>query len=453
MNHQQIKSYNQILEQIGYSSHQIPHILLPGIVLIIEGMLLNLMSSISMPLRKHLSLSQAQDQVVNSIIHLGEFLGSSTVGYFTGQITRKKYLLMNLCVMNLAFVFSTLFVDFYSTIITRSVLGFNIGVLLSISMNIVVEYLPVRFRYFVLTALWAFYNIGQALDFVYLRVLMPDYQQFQVKPFMAACAVTILLLSFLLISILDDSPKDLILNNEEFKGVVYIKELASEKLNLELSRNQMVSIIKDIKATETNLKLQGSYLDLFNARYLRSTVLLTVANFLDLFLVYSIFLILPHYMTAIEIDSVGTIGSMIALAVASFLCSFLVAVMGELELLKRRWTIISCYALGALCLGVMLADSSRTGFWSVCGSTLVSMADSALNVFVVEIYHTKIRDKAYGFIMGTGRLGAFLSSFVVLWLFSLGIYLPWVLMIVLLLLVCLCVFLTNEETYQRLLDV
>lgn len=325
------------------------------------------------------------------------------------------------------------------------------AVILTTSLNIAIEVLPLHLRCFVMNSIWAGFFVSQGLNFIYLEVFNSRF--LGLKKYLISGSTTMLAIAFLIFVILVDTPRDLILNNEEFKGVQIVSDLCEDFLKFSPSKTQMHWIIHDLKKSQNEKMIKGSFCDLYNEKYLRTTILMTTLFSSLGCIYYGILMTTPLFIKKLQIESnFDTFYNMLIFSILPALGSMVMGAMCEFPLLKRRLSIILCFSFAAICSLVIIFDFRYANLWANLFYALLSMGFSASMIYVSELYHTKIRDIAVGSVYSYVRFFSCASVFIYFGLFSFNIFSIWIANIFFLVIMISSLILLEKDSYGHALD-
>lgn len=242
------------MENIGYGYYQIKAIILTIIVISIEGIHLTLMSSMVLPLVGFFGTTAFGIEVTAGIIFIGVGLGSLSMGYLTNKLNRKFAACFSI-ILILIFQFFTLITNnIFIFTICRFFLGYGIGVVVPLVLNVLCEYLPKNGRSYTLSAVWSSFAIGQALVAIFMLNLMPKFEINQVKNIFNMLWIYCFVFSLIFCLLFSDSPRNLIINNKDEEALVILKYMF-KKINIPFNNELQNSLLRYFKKNKkTNSK-------------------------------------------------------------------------------------------------------------------------------------------------------------------------------------------------------
>jgi len=227
----------------------------------------------------------------------------------------------------------------------RICLGFCIGVFIPLQTNLLCEYVPTRLRSFFFNATWAGYNFGALfLAFTMLGVI-PDLSS-------AGITETLLISSILpgatfviLILFLKDSPRNLILQEQDEAAIAILENMTKTTL----SEEDKHSIIDEVQ-NGVNKDISNNFSDLFQPKYKFMTILLIILWSLIYMLYYGPFLITSWVLKDIssadkEHTNTDIIEEEITIFFIGMIGYFVGGVMSEIKIFGRKRAIMVGLAL------------------------------------------------------------------------------------------------------------
>lgn len=97
---------------------------------------MNLMNLLITPLREFYDLSQFQIELVTSLLLIGVGFGSLSSEMFTSSFGRVNTLFVSLFTLLISHTMMAISIDIYMFILFRIIIGFSLGLILPISLNL-----------------------------------------------------------------------------------------------------------------------------------------------------------------------------------------------------------------------------------------------------------------------------------------------------------------------------
>ncbi len=158
---------------------------------------------------------------------------------------------------------------------------------------------------------------------------------------------------------------------------------------------------------------RGSIAEIFNARYRTRTIMLMLFNFFQTVGFYGFFAWIPTLLIAKGIHVTQSLEYGFIIKVAGFAWPFIN--MAFADRMERKWQVCgSCLAISVF--GILFGAQS-SAFWLIVLGTLLSMSTGwlaySLHNYQSELYPTRIRARAVGFVYSWSRLSGILVGFMV----------------------------------------
>lgn len=236
------KSDIPILDQMhtytGYGKLQIKQFFCAGFIFFSEGFFLTLIPSCIIPIKEYFSIKDFQICVINILIFFSLALGNILIPQLTQRFTRRQiyivaFLLKVPCCIILM---STRMVEVWAA--SYILIGLSLGLVVPLSMNIMAEFMPIKYRAFTITFVWIFFTLAQLMTPILLSIFMPNLEAGQMgNIFMVGSTITCLLM-FISIIIYTETPRHLLFmhrNDEAFDilEIMINKQISNEdKLRL-----------------------------------------------------------------------------------------------------------------------------------------------------------------------------------------------------------------------------
>lgn len=423
-----------LFEKQKYGKYQYLALLMTFLSIFIEGVHLTLMSCMIIPLKSFFAVKDNFEiEVASAFIFIGVGFGSISIGFLTKKLGREmtaKFSYILICFAQLATVFTKSIVLFT---VMRLFIGYGLGIIVPLSLNILLEYLPVKLRSFTLTAIWASFSIGQCSTLVFMLFFMPNYEITQIQIIQILLWVIILVFTIIFILIFVDSPRNLILTGKTKEGMKILKHIALSS-NIDISPSQEDDIVEYIKRGGNKDYTNNSLGALFqkNTRY--TTIILIIIWTASSMLLYGPLLIYSPTLKDLSITSdssiilsmfIGTFIGIVVLAILPILSEYIFGM--------KTFSIICYYISGVLCI-LIIIFTNLIYIWYALYTYFLSTAFNLNTTYTTHIYPTKIRDTAVGFFYFCTRIGGFISQFLFLWLYGYNIMIPYYLIVALCLL-------------------
>ncbi len=454
-------SIDEIIDKGGYTILTWKIIFLASVFVFLEGFYLTYFNFILEAFQSYYDCSDLALQMISGLNYLGMGLGSLITGFFTRRISRIALIYISLSLMSLLHLCLCFIKEIYVFSVCRFFIAFFIGIVIILELNILTEYLPVKFRSFMINTVWLFWGIG-AIYFLFLcKIYIPslDYKKDQPErqqDFYGAILqlwIVLFLLIIFTFFFLNDSPRNLILTDELDKA----KKILDYYTNGELTNEEFEQIKINLTTEGENQFYERSQgiNEIFHPRIRVMTFLMMIIFFFISFGFFGLNTVLADILKILFTDEKSKqnvlkekdpINSLIIIHLTGSIGSVIGGAVSEIKWFGRKRTEIvffSCSIFFAVLSLFVLVELN------VFIGISLSFFQSAINIHITyteEIYPTKIRDYSTGVMLGTTRIGGFLSQFAYMnilkgfFLYPIYFYI----MILLLIIVLLC-FLPSDN--------
>ncbi|KHK55945.1 major facilitator transporter [Ralstonia sp. A12] len=363
------------------------------LILVLDGYDLAVVGAALPSIMKQMGVDAAKAGFMASSALFGMMFGAIYLGTLADKIGRP----VSICVCIALFSFFTaaagLTHDPLSFSVTRFLAGLGIGGVLPIVTAQMGEFAPRKIRARLVTIVFAGYSIGGILVALTGKQLIETYG-WQSVFFIAG--TPILVIPFILLT-MPDSLAFLVQRNRTEKLVQVIKRIAPEVQVSSRDRFVMPQEAMVTKAPVAKLFQDGRGF---------STVMIWVAFFMGLFMVYS----LSSWLTKLMAMSGYSLGSALTFVLVFNIGAVIGAVGGGWlgDRYNIKHVLVAFYATGAVSLALMGYTKSTELLFLVVfvvgactlGTQLLAYA------YAGEFYPAAIRSTGVGFASGIGRLGA-----------------------------------------------
>jgi hypothetical protein len=299
---------------------------------------------------------------------------------------------------------------------------------------------------------WISYGLSNLFILFTMLIVMPNLETNKVKPTLFIISLLPLIILIINGIFLEDSPRNLILQRQNEKAFEILEEYNGEKLN-ETEKN---TIINEVFSEEN--KCNPELKEIFTPRLRKTSILLALAWFFCEIYLGGCILILSltlkklmgtneHLITNRDI----TIGQIIVVAFNTP-CQ-LVAILTEFKTFGRNKTNMILMAIGLVF--VLFACFFPQNF-SVLIGLFCFFSGASYNIlssYSCEVYPTRLRDQAMGFMYGCTMLGGALAQLFYIQLNNLYVFAPYYFTAGLMVIYILLIYLLPFETYGVPLDV
>jgi MFS family permease len=449
---QSIPLLDKFLEEKGYTLKTYKFIFIGFLMICIEGLHMSFFSCMLIPLKSYYMVTEKSLGLVSSLSFLGIGFGSLLSGIITQKVGRTRSINFFLLINSLCTLLCGVFRDYILFAILRCFIGFSLGLIVPVTLNLLTEYLPIKHRSLVLTSVWIAFGVGAMYLLLLILFLIPNYEVDQVHLVLLLISILPILTFIISILILEDSVRNYILTGNS--DIAY-KILEEDYLVILTSEDKKV-IEHQIKHHNNSGDAGNIFSQLFKGEFLILTILLSLIWFLDSFVGYGTALITSltlKYLGVVETQqNKKIIINQIYINMISSVGNVLGGFLSEVEQLGRNKTTIITFFISSVFLSIIpifnqhytLLFSIAQFFWSI--------AISVNTTYSCEVYPTSLRDQAMGFLFFMTRLGGFFSQYLYLVFNDFGIWVPYYISAALFLVNTFITFLMPVETFGRPLD-
>jgi AAHS family benzoate transporter-like MFS transporter len=370
------------------------------IILVLDGYDLGVVGAALPSIMKEMGVTPTTAGFMASSALFGMMLGAMFFGALADKLGRRKMLVLCIGLFSMFTAGAGLTHDPISFSMTRFVAGLGIGGVLPIAAAQMGEFSPVSIRARLVALVFAGYAVGGVLVAAIGKQLIADYG-WQSTFFVAA--LPLLLIPFML-KALPESVPFLVQRgrNEDLRRIA-----------TRVAPHQAIAPDAQFVVAAVDRHSKAPVLELFGDRRAFSTLMIWVAFFFGLFMVYA----LSSWLTKLLALAGYSLGSALNF-VLIFNTGAIVGAVGGAWLGDKFniKTVLTClYGLGAVSLaslGFMKSDLllSATVFVvgaSTLGTQLVAYA------FAAAFYPASIRSTGVGFASGVGRAGGILAPIII----------------------------------------
>ncbi len=364
-----------------------------ALILVLDGYDLAVVGAALPSIMKQMGVDAAKAGFMASSALFGMMFGAIYLGTLADKIGRPVSICMCIALFSFFTAVAGLTHDPLSFSVTRFLAGLGIGGVLPIVTAQMGEFAPRKIRARLVTVVFAGYSIGGILVALTGKQLIEAYG-WQSVFFIAGTPV--LFIPFILLS-MPDSLAFLVQRNRTEKLVQVIKKIAPE---VQVSGRDRFVIPQEAMLTKAPVA------KLFQDGRGFSTVMIWVAFFMGLFMVYS----LSSWLTKLMAMSGYSLGSALTFVLVFNIGAVIGAVGGGRlgDKYNIKYVLVAFYATGAVSLTLMGYTKSTELLFLVVFVVGASTLGTQLLAYAYagEFYPAAIRSTGVGFASGIGRLGA-----------------------------------------------
>ena len=426
------RNLNDILLCIGLNKKIIYVYIAINMGILVDGMEMTLMSLFLIPIQKYFKISNFILQIISSVFFIGVAIGSYLSGYLLKFSSRKNILNFSYILMFIFHVFLSLFtMHYFFFLINRILIGICLGIIVPISLNIIKEFLAEENQSFYLTAVWASFGIGQALNPIVMYIGMKHFEKKNLNITLFSLSVFILITIILNSNLIIETPYELI-NNKKYDDCYNL-------LNSMLLENNKKLLTEDEKENlcnknkrEIDNKANYSISILFNKNLRKLTLISICILTIVSFLLYGVLLISTLTMKTFNIAKSNKtkpkkiLIDQIYTAFSTVLANILAAVLCEISFIGKKNSIYLGFSISTIsCILIIFFGKY---YYRILFSLYLSFMLISFNVFltyIIEIFPTHFHHLSSGFLFSCLRIAGFLSQYVYLFLNDIYFLLPY----------------------------
>ena len=439
------------MEKAGYTYYQWKIIGMSICILFVDGIHMNITNNLFFALKKLYNIDDITFSFVSSILFIGVALGSIISGYVSERLGRKHSVTFSnlfMFVFSLCMAYSNNYILFT---IFRFLIGIILGLIIPMLFGIVTEYLPIKYRGFVLTFVWTGFSLGHIYTLILMFFFTPNYDLGGIRTVLICCAIPFLVVSLILFVFFEESPRFLIIENKEEEGLYLLEKIAGRSLSKE-EKDQICSEVKE----GVNKELKVSIKYLFHHEYLKTSIILIFIWIINSYFLYGGMFTLQQTLTKISkiphVQPKDVIMSQIMISIIVLPGNLISGILTEIKYFGRIFSCIFFYLFSSLFL--IAAVIFRQQFSLLYGLTILCLS-SAFNIsstYTSELYPTIIRDTALGFFYFWTRISGFSSQFIATGLENSMFLLQYYVMILSSLIAAVIIYFSPIETYGNPID-
>ena len=446
---------DEMINKKGMKSLQFKSLLISGMIYFLEGIHSSLSGLLFIPILTSYKLSTFIGCLISSSLVFCMAFGALIAGSFSQIKGRKMTIVIFLLVISISTTFSIIQHPII-LLITRSINGFSLGVILPICTNHLIEVLPKKFRSFWVISLSFFFSLGGIFS---SQIMKSCHFNFKIFFFSLSIPSTIIMILFT--CFYDDNPRYLILHGKHEEGIKIIEKYYKNGNKIDETEKQ--EIIRNVdKGINKEVMLIGKHAFVFK-RYKRITIILIFVWILYSFMVNggALNIMLGNSMAAGYIyeedfsdeEFTDVIDVIEVLYVIFAIIYLITGLISEIKICGRK-KLIFCGFLFSFLIQILLLIFGIENLVLIyfIGFLFINICFNIINTYSMEVYPTRVRDSAMGFLTFISRISGFISNFVTIiiipiwtsWIFYFSLVVSFFGLIV----TCLLPF----DTYNRELD-
>jgi sugar phosphate permease len=349
----------------------------------------------------------------------------------------------------------SLFCEFNVIVIVEFLNGFFAGVFEITSFNVACEFIPVRFRGWILLTIWNGYNVGVLFPNLIMLKTMPDHDPSGLPKTLYLCSLVILLCTVFGCVFYTDSPRNFIINGKRNEAIKILKKMKKDdKYFTDEIKKEIYQSVPPKTVSDFSLM---NYKEVFEHGMFMTGILLLFICFNGTMINDGFQLVLNLILEKVKQSDKSAhtrtvLMENITINSIALPSNLIMGAFGEFKILGRRNTQSIGYILmGLVMIPVIINPNTASTFFIFF--MFFTCITNMVNVYVSEVYPTKIRDWALGMIQGSGYLGSFIAQYLFVYLNDLSVYYCPILFFVICVLNGICCMMLTVEPMGKPLDI
>jgi MFS family permease len=397
---------------------QIKALIGSSLIYFIEGLHVSLTGLIFIPIVKYYNLSQLKGCLISSSLMLFMSIGSLISGFLTNKFVRKKIIIYSLLTISFGSILSTI-PSWIILLLCRCIIGISLGIVIPINTNNLSEVLPLKLRSFWLIFVSSFFSVGAIISCQLIK-LNVNKLPILFSTISIPSSLVLIIFNFFY----NENPRYLVLigkNEKAFEIIEKFLLLDHHKLNT----YEKTQIAKSIdRGVNKEVRITGKFKFIFR-RYGNITFNLCLIWILYSMIinggVFSLFvsfannaIVLPSEVN-FNLVKIKGLFLVIQLFYTFFAVSTIISgLFTEIKWCGRKYTIFFGFLISTIVSFHSLlfrAKSRPFYFFTTC---LINISFNAINSYTIEIYPTRVRDFATGYLLFVAKIIGFLSNIIAL---------------------------------------
>ena len=219
---------DKLINDYGYGWEVNKIIFSAFLCFILNGYLTTSYCSFMLGFKKKFDLTSAQISFIGMGFCLSKFVTNFLIGFLTNLFGRMFVLKFALVFTFICNLLISLFCEYNIIVIVEFLNGFFAGVFEITSFNVACEFIPVRFRGWILLTIWNGYNVGVLFPNLIMLKTMPDHDPSGLPKTLYLCSLVILLCTIFGCVFYTDSPRNFIINGKNEEAIKILKRMKKD---------------------------------------------------------------------------------------------------------------------------------------------------------------------------------------------------------------------------------
>ena len=406
--------YDDLLNKQDMSLLQIKALIGTCLIYLIEGLHVSLTGLLFIPIIKNYNLSQLRGCLISSSLMLFMAFGSLLSGFLTTKLVRKKLIIFSLLTISFGSILSVIN-SWIILLFCRSIIGLSLGIAIPIITNNLSEVLPLKLRSFWLIFVSSFFSLGAIIS---CQLIKLNINKLGILFSSISIPSSVVLIIFNIFY--NENPRYLVLigkNDQAYNIIEKYLLLDHHKL----SSYEKIQISKSIdRGVNKEVKITGKFKFIFR-RYGNMTLHLCLIWILYSMIinggVFSLFvsfannaIFIPNEFD-INLEKMNELFLIIQLFYTFFALSTIISgIFTEIKWCGRKYTIFFGFLMSTIASFHVLLFRSKSKPFYFFATCLINISFNAINSYTIEIYPTRVRDFAVGYLLFISKIIGFLSN-------------------------------------------
>jgi len=446
---------DKLINDYGYGWEVNKIIFSAFLCFILNGYLTTSYCSFMLGFKKKFDLNNNQISLIGMGFCLSKFVTNFSIGFLTNLLGRMFVLKFALVFTFICNLLISLFCEFNVIVIVEFLNGFFAGVFEITSFNVACEFIPVRFRGWILLTIWNGYNVGVLFPNLIMLKTMPDHDPSGLPKTLYLCSLVILLCTVFGCVFYTDSPRNFIINGKRNEAIKILKKMKKDdKYFTDEIKREIYQSVPPKTVSDFSLM---NYKEVFEHGMFMTGILLLFICFNGTMINDGFQLVLNLILEKVKQSDKSAhtrtvLMENITINSIALPSNLIMGAFGEFKILGRRNTQSIGYILmGLVMIPVIINPNTASTFFIFF--MFFTCITNMVNVYVSEVYPTKIRDWALGMIQGSGYLGSFIAQYLFVYLNDLSVYYCPILFFVICVLNGICCMMLTVEPMGKPLDI
>ena len=468
-----IKLLDKIIENGFCTKYPISMMISIFLGFIANGIVINIFNLIILPANDIFKTSEFFLSLIAGSFFIGSSIGSAIQSTITTKYGRSKPIKFFYFLLLLFQIISSLYLNMYVFLISRTILGLCVGIAEPLLLNNFAEFLPSRIRGIFLIFSWIFASISILIMNLTALFIIPNLESEKLQKYLMAMNIPFFINFVVIFFIMEDSPrfgfvylkyvKNVNKKNKIFEKIIKILKNMNKK---DITENEKLKLQKEGKLDSSiDKKIKPKISQLFYHKYLKSTILGIFLFFIYACTYNGFYLISTLTVQALnknnnsnlndeneQTNRNGIIKNQIYIAIFDLIINIISTFLTKIKFIGRKGII---WIFMLLCAIIIIPSISNIYLFDILFPISLSLSDVAGDTLVTyfsEIFETNLRDLSSGFLLTTMRISGFISQFLFLGFYKVDYKIPYFFGCILNIIGVILVFLLPYEPEGKRLD-